>query len=328
MSRNFGRYVKVTLEGGAGLSITSQGMQGLRISFHVFQNTIQSPNTAEIKLYNLSPDHVQRFHKKEFSTVTIDAGYDDNHGVIYRGDVKESRYRHEDNVTDYVVLFCGTGDRAYNQTPVSTTLAAGHTPMDRTNVALKAMAPFGVSLGTVNVDLSQPRYPRGIVFASMARDVLRLVASSAGATWSIQNDGKAHIVDERKPVPGDPVIDLNSKTGQVFFPEQTENGIVVRSLINPALDIHKKVRLNEKDIQQADPDYQGIASSASQRNQNLASTVKIASDGIHVIWFLERVGDFVQNGDWCDISTCITAGQGSNPTQAGTVPGYTQKPAA
>jgi hypothetical protein len=328
MSRNWGRYCSVTLEGGAGMTIVSRGQRGLRISFHVFQSTIQSPNTAEIRLYNCTPQQVARFHNKEFTTITLDAGYDENHGVIYHGEIKESRYRHEDNVTDYIVIFCAMGDRAYNQSRISTTLAAGHTPMDRVNAALKTMAPFGASLGLVNVDLSQPRYPRGVPFVGMARDVLRLVSSTAGATWSIQNGNKVNIVDERKPIPGDPVITLNSKTGEVGYAEQTENGVVVRSFINPALDIHKKVKIDENSIQQADPDYQEVTSNVSQRNQNIKTTGKIAADGVYVIWLLERIGDMAPNGEWFDVSTVIATDESPNPTQAKTIPDYTQKPAA
>lgn len=97
----------------------------------------------------------------------------------------------------------------------------------------------------------------------MAKDTLRSVAISAGATWSIQN-GAVHIVDERKPVPGNTAFVLNSQTGMISRPEQTEDGIVVRSLINPALSIHSKVQIDQSSIQRADPEYGSLTSNVSQ----------------------------------------------------------------
>ena len=110
----------------------------------------------------------------------------------------------------------------------------------------------------------------------MARDTLRRVALSAGATWSIQN-GAGHIVDERKPVPGNTAFVLNSQTGMIGRPAQTEDGIAVRSLINPALSIHSKGQINQSSIQRADPEYGSLTSDVSQRNRNLALTGTISS---------------------------------------------------
>ena len=106
------------------------------------------------------------------------------------------------------------------------------------------MAPFGISLRTVNVDLSGPAYPRGAAIAGMARDVIRSVALTAGAAWSMHNGASLDIIDHTKPTSGPVVWKLNSASGMIGIPEQTENGVQVRSLINPAWGVNDLVQVD------------------------------------------------------------------------------------
>ena len=321
MPENFLRSCSVALEGDSGRTIQGGGPTDLRIAFHVFQSTLQSPNAAEVTIYNPGKATIAQFQNKEFKKLTLMAGYAQGSGVVYSGDIKQSIYRHEDNVTDYIRVFCADGDRAYNQAIVKTTLAAGYTPQDKVDAAVKAMAPFGMAMGPVNVDLSQPRYPRGIPIFQMAKDVLREVATDTRASWSMQQ-GKLHLVDERKPLQGGSAIMLNSRTGMISWPEQTEGGVVVRSLINPALQVHSKVQINQSSIQQADPDYQTLTSDVSERTRNLQQTGKIAADGLYLVYFMEREGDS-RGGPWFDTSTVIATDATPNPAQSQSLPAWT-----
>ena len=316
MGQNYLRSCSVALDGGT--TITGGGDTDLRIAFKVFQSTIQSPSAAEIRIYNPSLATAKQFQGKQGKKVTLTAGYQDNAGPIYIGEIKQSFIRKEDPVTTVLILFCATADGAYNQGRVDTTVASGHTPQDRVDAAVKAMAPFGVSLGLVNVDLSQPKYPRGIPLVGMARDVLRGVALSAGALWSIQDGDKVHIVKNGNSVPG-PAFVMNSQTGMISMPEQTEDGIIVRSLINPGLKVNSQVQINQSSIQQANPDYAGLTSEASAANRNLQYTGLIAADGIYRVLFIERVGD-TRGQEWYDISTVLATGASPNPSQIATSP--------
>lgn len=115
---------------------------------------------------------------------------------------------------------------------------------------------------------------------------------------------------------------MNSQTGMIRRPEQTEDGIIVRSLINPALSIHSKVQINQSSIQRADPEYGSLTSDVSARNRNLALTGTISSDGTYLVYFIERVGD-TRSVEWYDTSTVIATGSTPNPAQSKTVPAWT-----
>ncbi len=130
-------------------------MTDLRVAFHVFQSTIQTPNAAEVLIYNPSSgDHPRSSSTRSSRKLTLTAGYQGNSGVIYSGDDQGQRLPPRGRRDDLIKIFCSDGDRAHNQAIVNTTLAKGYTPQDKVNAAVKAMAPFGVSLGLVNVDLS------------------------------------------------------------------------------------------------------------------------------------------------------------------------------
>ncbi len=322
MSRNWLRSCSLSLT-GAQKSRTNMGggPADLRITFAIAASTIQSPNQGRFSIYNPNRDTVAQFMNKEFKNLQFSAGYQDNIGLIYKGDIKQSVYNKESATDTVLTVYCGDGQFGYQASRANKTLAAGYSPMDKAKVALDAMAPFGITLGTVNVDLSQPKYPRGRPFIGMARDLLRQVTLSAGAVWSIQN-GQVQIIDHKKPVPGSALV-LNSRTGMISIPTQTEDGIIVQSLLNPILKVHTHVQIAQDAINQAERDNgltaQGL--DVNEKNINLSYTGKIAEDGLYRVLFLQRDGD-TRGIEWTDTATCIAIHGGFiNKAQADADPG-------
>lgn len=297
MSRQFLRTCTLTLSGSSSLSVSGGGPTDLRVAFAISASTIQSPNMARLSVYNPNPQTIAGFQNTEFQNASLTAGYENNAGLIYSGDIKQSLYIHEeDNVTSRIDVFCAEGGNAYQQARVGKTLAAGWKPQDKVNLALDAMKPFGVTgLGLVNVDLSQPQYPRGRPFVGMARDLIRQVALSSGALWSIHG-GKVDIIDHTKPVQSDGPVVLNSATGLIGWPQQTEGGIIARCLINPAIKVHTQVKIDEASINRAERDNTPTGD-ASQKNINLSNTGQIAADGIYRVVFMDISGDS-RGQDW------------------------------
>lgn len=306
MSRLFLRQCSVSLTGSTSLTVNGGGSKDLRVEFLIGMSTLQSPNPGRIRIYNPAPQTITAFQNKEFKTITLTGGYSSNAGQLYSGDIKQSLYAHDNAVDAYIDIFAGEGQNAYQKSTVTKTLSAGWTPQDKVNVALQAMQPYGVTgLGTVNVDLSQPQYPRGRPFVGMARDLLRQVALSAGATWSI-SQGKVNIIDHTKPQPSTTPIVLNSQTGLVDFPRQTENGIIARCLINPAIIIGTLVQIDESVINQAEAEntLAGGYGEVGNKNMQLKNTGKVAGDGLYHVIFMETSGD-TRGQDWYQTLTCL-----------------------
>lgn len=292
------------MSGSAG----SKDLASLRVCFSIKQWSIQAPNMASFRVYNPSPTTVAALTGKEYTGVQFYAGYQDHTGLVFSGDIKQTITGHETVSDSYIDIFAADSEQAYNNARVTKTLSSGYKPQDKLNAALDALKPFGVTMGKSNVDLSQPVYPRGLPLLGMARDVIRQVALSAGATWSFQL-GKLDMISPTKDLSGGAVL-MNSKTGMVWWPQQTPDGIVVKSLLNPALQPNTLLQIDQSSIQRAQGDNNPLTSGGS--DLNLALNQQGVADGVYRIFHLDRQGD-TRGSEWYDISTCIGAKTGSLP---------------
>ncbi len=90
---------------------------------------------------------------------------------------------------------------------------------------------------------------------------------------------------------------LNSKTGLVGQPEQTNDGIKARCLLNPMLKIGGKVQINEKDVAQAK-----LADTSKDAQAN--KPADIAADGFYRLLVVEHSGD-TRGNDWYSDLVCL-----------------------
>lgn len=278
----------VSTASGAGLDLSD-----LRIQFYVKKSDAQTPNAADIRIYNVEPNTIARI-QREFSRVVLQAGYEANFGVIFDGNIKQVRSGRENGTDSYLDIAAGDGDSAYNFSVINTTLAAGATQADQIDALAGSMASRGVRRGHTG-DTGQVKLPRGKALYGMSRDRLRQSAEASNTTWSIQ-DGKLQFVPRTGVLPGQAIV-LSSKTGLVFQPEQTNEGIKARSLLNPNLRVGGSVRISERDVLAAIvPGTSGDA----QVNR----PPDIASDGLYRVLVTEHSGD-TRGNDWYSDITCL-----------------------
>ena len=264
---------------------------------------------ARFRVYNPSPSTVSALSANEFTQLTFSAGYQDNQGVVFSGNYKQHIYGHETAVDTYVDIFAADSDKAYNSTRVTKTLAAGWKPQDRFQAAVDAFGQAGVTLGSNTLDLSKPAYPRGIPLIGMARNHIREVVMSAGGLWSIQQ-GKI-MVTPKTLDSSSGTVSLTASTGLIGWPKQTDIGIEVTSLINPALQPLTKIMLDPSQIIAAEQNNNPFTS-GDQTNTNLANQQLGA--GTYTIFKMNRVGD-TRGEEWFDESVCIGLGGILPPSQ-------------
>jgi len=223
---------------GEGLDLSD-----LHCTFDIKKTCAQEPNTGDITIYNLAPNTAAQI-KKEFQRIVIQAGYQDNYGLIFDGNIKQVKAGRENGVDSYLSISAGDGDKAYTQAVVSKTIAAGATPGDVAAVAAQPMQGLGVKSGTISIPGNA--LPRGKVLHGSSRDHLRRISKSSGSTWSIQ-DGVIQIVQAGK-LAGNQAVLLSPSTGLVDSPEETEGGITITCLLNPMLRINSLVNLKNTDF--------------------------------------------------------------------------------
>ncbi len=272
--------------GGAGLDLSA-----LRIKFTTSKGDLQTPNSAEIRVYNLSEETAVRV-QKEFTRVALQAGYEQNFGMIFSGNVKQVR-RGREGVDTFLDIFAADGDAAYNFAVVNKTLAAGAGQKEKVDVCAGAMSEHGVSQGYVP-GLESPALPRGQVMYGMARDYMRSAAQSTETSWSVQ-DGQMVMIPRTGYLPGQAVV-LTSKTGLIGTPEQSQDGIKARALLNPQLKVGSRVQLDNRSILRAKQDFSYTA---------INMIPKVNADGFYRVLIAEHTGD-THGKDWYTNLTCIS----------------------
>lgn len=289
MPGQFIRYCKLIVadEGGEGLDLSA-----LHIQFAIRKSDAQTPNSAEIRVYGLAENTRARI-RGTFTQVVLQAGYQSGFGVIFSGNIKQSRVGRANGTDSYIDIAAGDGDQDYNFATINQTLAAGATQADQ-------ISAVGATLQTVELGymsgIDETALSRGKVMYGMSRDYLRQSAKTTNTAWSIQ-DGRLQVLPFDEMLPGQAIV-LNSKTGLIGQPEQTNEGLQVRCLLNPKLGIGGAVKINESDIaEQTLPD--------TNQGAQVNSAPAAAADGIYRLLAVDHIGD-TRGNDWYSELVCTT----------------------
>jgi len=284
----------------------------MRIRFLVTQTMLQTPKTAEIRVYNLSDETVARItgggvqshgNGAEGKPIVLNAGYQGNSGAIFSGTVKKAQSGRENPTDTFVDFYCAE-EQGHNWAIVNKTFAAGSKQQDHVDEVLRVMKPFGIIKGTID-GLSKTPYPRAVSLYGMARDVMRNIAHSNDASWFIDN-GKLHHIPTKSDGDSGSAFTLNANTGLIGRPVETEGGIIVTALINPQYAQNKQLIISQKSINRA-PWQQNTD---SLNNQTVLGT----DDGTYVILAIEWRGD-TRGNEYYATMTCRGV-SGSDPNSA------------
>ena len=267
-------------------------LSDMHFRFHITQSNEESPNTASIRVYNLSADTVKRLTSRtpvEYKFVELKAGYkDSSFGTLFAGTIKQYR-RGKENATDtYLDILAASDDVEYNFGVVNQSTPAGTSTRD---IIARAAKDAGLAVGYVP-PTSGGTLPRGKVLFGMGRVIFRNLANSQKMGWSIQN-GKIQMIPLDSYLPGE-VIVLNSATGMVGIPEQTNEGIHVRCLIKPRLYIGGRMQIDNasvNQISQAGDKGLPIGQQPYDLRAGLTLPADITRDGYYMMYVIEHSGD-------------------------------------
>ena len=277
-----------------------------RIKFTTQNADVESPNSCSIRVYNLSRDTLRTI-RGEYSSVVLNAGYEGgNYGVIFKGSIKQFKIGRENATDSYLDIYASDGDIGYNQGIVAQSLAAGTTPLQTLQAAGAAMP--GTALDTKSLTITKQNIPnlRGSVLLGMARARMRDVTSYLDAGWSIQN-GEVVVTDNTGYRTGT-TVQINSASGLIGIPEQTDQGIRVTCLLNSKIRIGGRVELNNREIAQTmqqNPDSAPIAYNQWAGFQYLAAVSgDPEGNGAYRAFVVEHEGD-TRGHQWYTTLICL-----------------------
>lgn len=218
----FGRSCTLIVgKNGSGLKITD-----LRMRFSIRKSSDDQPNSAKIEIYNLNNENANQL-LTEWVDIQLTAGYQGAERLIYSGQIRTATPR-VDGTDRIITLDSGDGDREILRGFINKTLTKGCTADQVVNECQSAM--FGVP--SAYKDSLPSKYTRGRVLSGRAADIMTKQVKQDGAQWSIQ-DGQMLVLkgDNVRP---NAVWLISQDTGMLGSPEPTQDGLKVKTLLNPA----------------------------------------------------------------------------------------------
>lgn len=270
---------------GNGLDLSD-----LRCRFEISQAALQTPKSLVARIYNVSKETADKI-EKEFVHVFLMAGYEENFGQIFSGQIRQRIYGRENSTDTYLEIIGAEGDEAYNWSFVNKTIAAGYSQKDVYSELLAPMKDHNVTKG-VTPTFAEATSPRGKVMYGMCKDQLRTFGQTNNCNWAIA-DGKVDMTPAGKAESEEAIV-LNAATGMIGLPQQTMNGITVRCLINPSIKTRTLLKIDNSSIQ-------GLRLSTDYQATDSLSYPDKDADGLYLVYTVQYIGDTRGNPWYCDL---------------------------
>lgn len=272
-----------------------------RCKFNISQAVIGKPCTAEITVYNVSAETVNKLGvgTNEVSDkglkVIVEAGYQNNHGIIFQGDLWWKSVGRESETETFMRLVAATGDRAKQYAVVNVSVAKGATQREIFDQVAASMRAKGVDVKDISVPFMDTRLPRGKVLFRMASDAMNGIADTNNFDWGYGTEGLVAIPKDPTYDPNERVVVLNPETGMIGRPMLDEDGLSLQALLNPHLEIGSLIQIDNASVQRNSYDTT-VSEGAVTKNMAVTDDF-LSADGIYRVISREHVGD-TRGNDW------------------------------
>lgn len=211
------------------------------IEFDVNRNNYSTPNSASIKIYNLSPDSRNAIRKDILDTdvsrrVTLKVGYGETMSTIFDGTLNQC-WSARQGVNFITHLDCRDNGYLYNNGEVSVQYSAGESVKSVVEKIVKQMKPYGVDKGIIG-DIQGTFYRDGSV-KGLAVDLLRTIT---GDIAYIDNN-KIFCLNDGEGIETE-YQEITSDTGLLDTPILENAFVRCNLLLEPRLIINQKIKLN------------------------------------------------------------------------------------
>jgi hypothetical protein len=293
---------------------TGLDISGLHFTFSTTQWTLATGNQLKLRLYNLDEENVLRV-EGEFTDIILNAGYEENPPTLFQGTIVQVRRGWEsDKAERYIDITALDGDRALAYSIINTAIPNGSTYKQRWAAiasALNLPVDFLPSEEQLPAEL-QNLAPRGRTFHGSADDAANEQAMHMMCTWSIRN-GRIIVVPYQGGLPETAApIEISAANGMIGWPEQTDEGVHVQTLLDARLFCHQKVHINNADVLQ-----QQLSLELDAAGANLAGTGRaiVAADGLYRIVEVTHSGD-TRGTEWYSDLLCLADDPNQTPPKA------------
>lgn len=193
----------------------------LRIIFSVSNSTDQESNSAEASVFNLNEDNRNRLLTGKLKpALTIEAGYDQVFGEIYRGKAVEVDQRKDG--TNWVLRAAGKDGLDALRKVVNVSLSPGAS-LDKAFV--ETLRQLGINTGSAidrvkkgDIAAATKTMVDGFIAFGRGMDELDKITKKIGAEWSVQGE-ELQIRLPNETLPGSALL-IGPTTGLIDSPER------------------------------------------------------------------------------------------------------------
>lgn len=229
------------------VSVGTAGFDDFDLDFKVSRSLGFTPNTCELKLYNLSESTRSEITRRDL--VRLEAGYTMGLTLLFVGDVRRavSKLEGTDRVT---TIEAGDGWRAIRSARVLRSFGPGAT-VDTVVTALAEAAGVGVgnareALREAGLGRLSGTFPQGTVVSGSFADELTRITASAGYEWSIQ-DGVLQLLRRGAALSREALL-LSADTGLLEATKTRARRLEAKTLLIPDLVPGRKVVVESPNV--------------------------------------------------------------------------------
>lgn len=233
----------------ADVVVDTLRVSNLRIVFKITKSLKRTANKAEIRVFNLSPQHRDQLTQRRDVPVELSAGYEDRISLLYRGRMRTALPQREG--TDIVMVITSEdGSHATQRARINQSFGAG-TPVE--TVLNRVAGALGLDLGNSQQAFagrafgSMQAFSGGTTVSGNAAQELDRLTASAGLEWSVQ-DGVLQVLQLGQPLNTQAIV-LSADSGLVGTPSLSSEGVLkAKSLLIPDLQPGRIVQMDAEFI--------------------------------------------------------------------------------
>lgn len=315
MSAKWLRYFRLVVSVD-GSNTQALDLSAFRCVFKISQAVIGKPCTAEITVYNVAQSTIDRIQVPTNQVVgskrlkvILEAGYQDDHSVIFQGDLWWKSVGRENETDTFMRLIASSGDRAHQYAVVNASIPKGASQEEVFSAVAASMAEKGVEVGS-KPTLMATKLPRGKVLYAMSSDAMQGIADTNSFDWGYTASGLVAIRKDQSYDPNEEVVVLNAKTGMLGRPMLTVDGVEVESLLLPRADIGTLIQIDNRTIQRQS--YDTTVSTGAVQSNMAVTDAMTSADGLYRVVGREHSGD-TRGNEWKTKLICFGVNAAQTP---------------
>lgn len=176
---------------------------GMHVAFKACRTLKPEPNTCDVKIWNLSPEHRALLTKVKAPVVSLTAGYAQDNTQIFYGQAVHVRHERVSPVDIVTTISTSDGGDKFQTARVKQSFGPRTKPSEVLRALVKALGvkPGNIEAAARKLDGGKLAnlYVEGVTITGHAANALSCLCRSAGLEWSIQDNG-VQIIDVGRDV--------------------------------------------------------------------------------------------------------------------------------